>query len=413
MSLLRSARFPAIVLLAAARARTAARQQPARAAAGGGEACLHRRARRLRALRRALDRGRPAGGLLLRRRCRAAVRADARRAEQSAQGTAACDRGRRRGAGADRGLPALSPAGRMSPRAGPSRRRPTSPSPSGCWRSSARVCRPASGSSCSPWRSSTTSSGSSSSPCSSPRTSTSRCSPPPSLTVVVFGALSRLLDTRARVPIAIVLVLLAVLTWVLVYESGVHATIAGVLLGLAMAQTPALRTRHAMEPWINGVVLPIFAFSAALVVIPAGVAERAVAGAVGHPGRASGRQGHRHRRRRLAVAAHRQPGSGAASGLRRPSRRGRPRRHRLHRLAAARRARLRRRPGRARSGDARRARRVAHLAHRGGDPGDVALPASMPAQRRWRCPHERSRPRCSRRSTPCTPCAIDASGRSG
>ena len=64
------------------------------------------------------------------------------------------------------------------------------------------------------------------------------------------------------------LVLLAVLTWVLVYESGVHATIAGVLLGLAMAQTPALRTRHAMEPWINGVVLPIFAFSAALVVIP-------------------------------------------------------------------------------------------------------------------------------------------------
>ncbi|HEX5857698.1 MAG TPA: Na+/H+ antiporter NhaA [Microbacterium sp.] len=88
------------------------------------------------------------------------------------------------------------------------------------------------------------------------------------LTVVVFGALSRLLDTRARVPIAIVLVLLAVLTWALVYESGVHATIAGVLLGLAMAQTPALRTRHAMEPWINGVVLPIFAFSAALVVIP-------------------------------------------------------------------------------------------------------------------------------------------------
>jgi len=88
------------------------------------------------------------------------------------------------------------------------------------------------------------------------------------LAVIAFAILSRLLDTRARVPIAIVLVLLAVLTWVLIYGSGVHATIAGVLLGLAMAQRPAMRTRHEMEPWINGVVLPIFAFSAALVVIP-------------------------------------------------------------------------------------------------------------------------------------------------
>jgi NhaA family Na+:H+ antiporter len=88
------------------------------------------------------------------------------------------------------------------------------------------------------------------------------------LAVVLFGVLSRRLDTRARVPIAIVLVLLAIATWVLVYESGVHATIAGVALGLAMAQRPALRTRHELEPWVNGIVLPLFAFSAALVVIP-------------------------------------------------------------------------------------------------------------------------------------------------
>lgn len=87
--------------------------------------------------------------------------------------------------------------------------------------------------------------------------------------VVVFGFLSRKLDTRARTPIAIALVLLAVVTWVLVYLSGVHATIAGVALGLAMAQQPALRTRHAVEPWVNVLVLPLFAFSSALVVIPA------------------------------------------------------------------------------------------------------------------------------------------------
>ena len=68
--------------------------------------------------------------------------------------------------------------------------------------------------------------------------------------------------------VAVLLVILAIATWVLVLASGVHATIAGVLLGLAMAQGPALRVRHAIEPWVNAVVLPIFAFMAALVPIP-------------------------------------------------------------------------------------------------------------------------------------------------
>lgn len=87
--------------------------------------------------------------------------------------------------------------------------------------------------------------------------------------LVVFAVCSRLLDTRAR-PIAVVgLVVSALGTWFAVYESGVHATIAGVALGLVMYQQPALRTRHAIEPWVNGVVLPLFALSAALVVIPA------------------------------------------------------------------------------------------------------------------------------------------------
>ncbi len=89
------------------------------------------------------------------------------------------------------------------------------------------------------------------------------------LAVIVFGLLSRRLDSRARIPVLVALVIVGIATWVLVYESGVHATIAGVALGLAMAQQPALRTRHALEPWVNGVVLPLFAFSAALVVIPA------------------------------------------------------------------------------------------------------------------------------------------------
>lgn len=87
--------------------------------------------------------------------------------------------------------------------------------------------------------------------------------------VIVFGVLSRRLDGRFRVAITVALIVLAVLTWVLVQLSGVHATIAGVALGLAMAQQPAVRLRHALEPWVNVIVLPLFAFSAALVPIPA------------------------------------------------------------------------------------------------------------------------------------------------
>ncbi|HKT57399.1 MAG TPA: Na+/H+ antiporter NhaA [Microbacterium sp.] len=87
--------------------------------------------------------------------------------------------------------------------------------------------------------------------------------------VVVFAVLSRLDAGRARLVIGIVMGVVAVATWCGMLLSGVHPTIAGVLLGLAMAQGSAMRARHALEPWINGVVLPAFAFFAALVVVPA------------------------------------------------------------------------------------------------------------------------------------------------
>ncbi|WP_431277701.1 Na+/H+ antiporter NhaA [Leifsonia poae] len=89
------------------------------------------------------------------------------------------------------------------------------------------------------------------------------------VTVAAFGILSRLLKGRMRWPIGVLMVLLACLTWWLVWDSGVHATIAGVALGLVMARQPGGRVAHALEPWSNGVILPLFAFSAALVVIPA------------------------------------------------------------------------------------------------------------------------------------------------
>ena len=83
--------------------------------------------------------------------------------------------------------------------------------------------------------------------------------------VLLFGWLSR----RAQsAPIVFMLILLGITAWVLVHLSGIHATIAGVALGLIMAGRSAGRTRHALEPWSNGIILPVFAFVAALVVLP-------------------------------------------------------------------------------------------------------------------------------------------------
>ncbi|WP_370558448.1 Na+/H+ antiporter NhaA [Leifsonia xyli] len=86
--------------------------------------------------------------------------------------------------------------------------------------------------------------------------------------MTAFGTLSRRLTGRMRWPLGVSMILLALLAWWLVYDSGVHPTIAGVALGFAMARRPGGRVAHALKPWSNGVILPLFAFSAALVVIP-------------------------------------------------------------------------------------------------------------------------------------------------
>jgi NhaA family Na+:H+ antiporter len=90
------------------------------------------------------------------------------------------------------------------------------------------------------------------------------------LLIAAFAALSRIdPDGRgARAAVVVAMVVAAVAAWAFVLLSGVHATIAGVLLGLAIRQGAGMRARHTLEPWINGAILPLFAFVAALVVIP-------------------------------------------------------------------------------------------------------------------------------------------------
>ncbi|MDR6908017.1 NhaA family Na+:H+ antiporter [Agromyces sp. 3263] len=96
------------------------------------------------------------------------------------------------------------------------------------------------------------------------------------IAITLFGMVSRLmkprsswiLSRRPQWPIMALLIVLGVLAWYFVYLSGVHATIAGVALGLVMARRPAGRAAHALEPWSNGVILPLFAFTAAMVPVP-------------------------------------------------------------------------------------------------------------------------------------------------
>jgi len=87
------------------------------------------------------------------------------------------------------------------------------------------------------------------------------------------------------------LVPLAALTWLLVHESGVHATVAGVLLGLSVpVRTRTVRGRreehsagerieHAVRPVSAGLAVPVFALFAAGV----GLGGGGLAAAVGDP----------------------------------------------------------------------------------------------------------------------------------
>ncbi|WP_229051768.1 Na+/H+ antiporter NhaA [Aeromicrobium sp. Leaf350] len=94
--------------------------------------------------------------------------------------------------------------------------------------------------------------------------------------VAVFAVLARARTARwwLLVPVGLV-------AWWLMHESGVHATVAGVLLGLTVpASVPddgtdsrAVRWAHGVQPWSNGIALPVFAFTAAGVHLADGLVD--------------------------------------------------------------------------------------------------------------------------------------------
>jgi NhaA family Na+:H+ antiporter len=58
------------------------------------------------------------------------------------------------------------------------------------------------------------------------------------------------------------------LVWYAVYQSGVHATVAGVALGLIIPATRAHSLVGKLQPWTNTIALPLFAFFAVAITLP-------------------------------------------------------------------------------------------------------------------------------------------------
>lgn len=76
-----------------------------------------------------------------------------------------------------------------------------------------------------------------------------------------------LIANRMRVMHLGVYLLLGAFLWVAVLKSGIHATIAGVILGFAIPHrrthpdTPLRRLEHKLHPWSSYFILPLFAFA--------------------------------------------------------------------------------------------------------------------------------------------------------
>lgn len=79
------------------------------------------------------------------------------------------------------------------------------------------------------------------------------------------------LAQRARITSGLLYIPLALVTWVLMHESGVHATVAGVALAMLTRistdpgeqESPAERLQHSLHPLSAGFCVPVFAFFAA------------------------------------------------------------------------------------------------------------------------------------------------------
>jgi Na+:H+ antiporter, NhaA family len=88
-----------------------------------------------------------------------------------------------------------------------------------------------------------------------------------SLGLAFLGIAALVVMNLLNVQKAALFVIVGVYTWVCVLKSGVHATLAGVAVGIAMPLRCAAgeslleRTEHALKPWVAYAIVPLFAFA--------------------------------------------------------------------------------------------------------------------------------------------------------
>jgi NhaA family Na+:H+ antiporter len=88
------------------------------------------------------------------------------------------------------------------------------------------------------------------------------------LAAAIVLAAHAIAERFPKLPIGWIRLASFVLIWYSVYQSGVHATVAGVAFGLTI---PAGKTHHLMgklQPWTNTLALPLFAFFAVAIKLP-------------------------------------------------------------------------------------------------------------------------------------------------
>jgi NhaA family Na+:H+ antiporter len=87
------------------------------------------------------------------------------------------------------------------------------------------------------------------------------------LALAALGVLGLLILNRYDVRSPAAYVILGIFTWVCVLKSGVHATLAGVAVGLAIPMTRhdgeslLEHTEHALKPWVSYAIVPAFALA--------------------------------------------------------------------------------------------------------------------------------------------------------
>jgi Na+:H+ antiporter, NhaA family len=102
--------------------------------------------------------------------------------------------------------------------------------------------------------------------------------------VVVLGLV--VLMRRVGVTRPLGYLLPALLLWLFVFESGIHATIAGVVLGLLTPARPVHgrpvieQLEHDLHPWSSFLIVPVFALSNAGVLIDSNVLDHATTGKI-------------------------------------------------------------------------------------------------------------------------------------